>query len=151
MMSVSFEQAANNRVAAIPRAIYLDLPILLSLKGFCDSSEAVERSEFESFSRPLLTLTPSVRAVEGIPRVSRANPPWRIVLHSTPEFPPLRKSAQPCEALGTGLLLTATPAGCLIAHKRNEELLRESKDKYGQSFDTGRIDGYLPCKWITLG
>ena len=71
VLKVSFEQAAKNRIETIQREIDFDLQLLLSLKAFYDSSDEVDRSEFRTFTHPLLSLHPSVQAVEWIPRVPR--------------------------------------------------------------------------------
>ncbi|MEN6439516.1 MAG: PAS domain S-box protein [Syntrophobacter sp.] len=60
---------------------------------------------------------------------------WCVVLRSTPAFAPRGKRTHPWEVFGAGLLLTVVLAGYLVVHKRNEDALRESEEKYRHLFD----------------
>jgi len=71
-LASEFERRADDVGAGIERSLDRSLEVLDSLGGFYDASHRVDRREFSSFARHLLSRSPSVRALAWSPRVKSA-------------------------------------------------------------------------------
>ncbi len=69
MMRTEFEKESENRFETIKREIESNLHTVMSLKAFFDSTGDVGRSGFRDFVEPHLSVNPSIKAIEWIPRV----------------------------------------------------------------------------------
>ncbi|NEP42859.1 MAG: diguanylate cyclase, partial [Okeania sp. SIO2H7] len=69
-ISIEFEALAKSKALAIEREVDRSLEVLLSMRGFYESSEEVSREEFKQFVKSPLSRLESIEALEWIPRVT---------------------------------------------------------------------------------
>lgn len=69
---IIFENTADNYYSTLKREIESNMNVVSSLQALYIGSESITRSEFQAFSRHLLTEHPSIQALEWIPRIPLA-------------------------------------------------------------------------------
>jgi PAS domain S-box-containing protein len=68
---LTFEQDARDHVAALQRSLEEDTHEILAIGALYKASREVDRDEFRTFVQDILLRTPSLQAIEWVPRIKR--------------------------------------------------------------------------------
>ncbi len=66
-----FERAAQNKISAFRKVMELDFLQLNTLRSFIESTQKINRREFETYAGTLLEDRPSIQSLQWVPRVPR--------------------------------------------------------------------------------